>query len=158
MADRDNREAILGTPLARLLRNLAETSCNEGSDALYCRLMDCKSAIETLLLDRDLANKRIEKIEQELRATRAGAPATSPMCERKTNDIMARDGYEKTGYVLRKAGADICVSDGGAVAWFTQDQWNWLMFNRMHTTFDWPKPPVYEIDPAPGGGSKHGQT
>lgn len=83
--------------------------------------------------------------EQQLRAaTKASAPADAPtindMCERKTNHIMERDGYEKSGYVLRKAGADICVSDGGAVAWFTPEQWNWLMFNRMHTTFDWPKP------------------
>lgn len=155
MADQhiDPEERIAGVLLARLLRNLDETSCNEGLDALVCRLMDCKTVIEGLLADRDAADKRIQMLE---RAARVGAPTIAPMCERKTNDIMARDGYEKTGYVLRKAGADICVSDGGAVAWFTPEQWGWLMFNRMHTTFDWPKPPIYEFHPAPGDGGKHG--
>lgn len=78
-------------------------------------------------------------------AAPAGAPTINPMCERKTNIVIERDGYAKSGYVLRKAGADICVSDGGAVAWFTPEQWHWLMFNRMHTTFDWPKTPTYEV-------------
>jgi len=122
-------EKIAGVPLARLLRNLEDTSYNEGALDLACRLSDCKAVIEALLSDRA--------------ATKAAAPAdapTAPMCERKTNDIIQRDGYRKTGYVLRKEGTDICVSDGGAVAWFTLDQWNWLLFNRMHTTFDWPKP------------------
>jgi hypothetical protein len=65
----------------------------------------------------------------------------SAMCERKTADIMAR-GYAKTGYVLMMAdpAADICVSDQGAVSWFTRDQWTWLMHNRDHVEFAWPKP------------------
>ncbi len=71
------------------------------------------------------------------------AEGVAPMCERKTNDIMQRDGYAKTGYVLKKEGARICVSDGGAVAWFTNDEWNWLMFNRDHVEFNWPKPIAY---------------
>lgn len=80
--------------------------------------------------------------------TAGEVPSTiNPMCERKTNHIIERDGYAKSGYVLRKAGADICVSDGGAVAWFTPDQWNWLMFNRMHTTFDWPLPLGHKVAP-----------
>lgn len=85
----------------------------------------------------------------QLRAAIAAAPKAAPsqptinpMCERKTDHIMERDGYVKTGYVLRKPGADreVCVSDGGAVSWFTLDQWNWLMFNRDHVEFAWPKP------------------
>jgi len=73
-------------------------------------------------------------------SNRATAAMPAPMCERKTNDIIEREGYAKTGYVLKKAGAQICVSDGGAVAWFTPEQWHWLMFNRDHITFDWPAP------------------
>jgi hypothetical protein len=67
---------------------------------------------------------------------------TNPICERKTNDIMQREGYQKTGYVLMKddPAARICVSDQGAVSWFTRDQWNWLMHNRDHVEFQWPKP------------------
>jgi hypothetical protein len=67
---------------------------------------------------------------------------TNPMCERKTNHIMERDGYHKTGYVLMvdDPAARICVSDQGAVSWFTRDQWNWLMHNRDHVEFQWPKP------------------
>lgn len=137
-------EQIAGVRIANLLRNLDETSYNEGADELACRLNDCKAVIEALLSERV--------------ALRTEAQTISPMCARKTNDIMARDDYEKSGYVLRKAGADICVSEGGAVAWFTPNQWQWLMFGRMHTTFDWPKPPVYEIHPAPGDGGKHGQS
>lgn len=80
-----------------------------------------------------------------LSAKQAGvqeAPTTSPMCERKTNDIMQRDGYQKTGYVLMKndPAARICVSDQGAVSWFTREQWDWLMHNRDHVEFQWPKP------------------
>jgi hypothetical protein len=26
------------------------------------------------------------------------------------------------------------------VSWFTREQWNWLMFNRDHVEFTWPKP------------------
>ncbi len=64
------------------------------------------------------------------------------MCERKTADIMQREGYAKTGYVLMSADKveRICVSDQGAVAWFTRDEWNWLMHNRDHVEFSWPKP------------------
>jgi hypothetical protein len=76
--------------------------------------------------------------EGESRASAASRP--NPMCEHKTDHIIERDGYEKTGYVLKKAGERICVSDGGAVAWFTLDQWNWMMFNRDHVEFQWPKP------------------
>jgi hypothetical protein len=73
---------------------------------------------------------------------KAGEPIGGRMCERKTNDIIERDGYDKTGYVLMKddPAAKVCVSNAGAVAWFTRDQWHWLMFNRDHVEFDWPKP------------------
>jgi hypothetical protein len=73
----------------------------------------------------------------------------SAMCERKTADIMAQ-GYAKTGYVLMMAdpAADICVSDHGAVSWFTRDQWNWLMHNRDHVEFAWPKPVGAAVAPA----------
>ncbi|WP_371767529.1 hypothetical protein [Massilia sp.] len=65
----------------------------------------------------------------------------SPMCKRKTKEIVQRDGYRHTGYVLQRTSADrICVSDGGAVAWFTREEWSWLMFNRGHVEFKWPNP------------------
>jgi hypothetical protein len=73
----------------------------------------------------------------------AGEQTINPMCERKTNEIMQRQGYTKTGYVLMiddDPEADICVSDQGAVAWFTREQWNWLMRGRDHVEFQWPKP------------------
>lgn len=54
-------EKIAGVPLARLLRNLEETSYNEGALDLACRLSDCKVVIEALLSDRA--------------ATKAAAPA-----------------------------------------------------------------------------------
>lgn len=38
--------------LARLLVNLEDTSTNEGSDALACRLSDCRTVIHELLIDR----------------------------------------------------------------------------------------------------------
>lgn len=75
--------------------------------------------------------------------------AMSVMCERKTDDIVHRLGYVKTGYVLRRADddsqGDICVSEGGVVAWFKPEQWRWLMHNRDHVTFTWPKPIGYEV-------------
>ena len=66
---------------------------------------------------------------------------TAPMCERKTAKL-EEEGYERTGYVLRQPGKEreIVVSEGGAVSWFTLEQWNWLMFNRDHVSFQWPKP------------------
>ena len=66
---------------------------------------------------------------------------TAPMCERKTAQL-EREGYVKTGYVLRQPGMEreVVVSDGGAVSWFTLEQWNWLMFNRDQITFQWPSP------------------
>jgi len=69
------------------------------------------------------------------------SPSTAPMCERKTAKL-EEEGYAKTGYVLRQPGKDceVVVSDGGAVSWFTAEQWNWLMFNRDHVEFQWPKP------------------
>lgn len=69
------------------------------------------------------------------------ARAMTPMCERKTG-MLESEGYGKTGYVLRQPGKDreVVVCDGGAVSWFTLDQWNWLMFNRDHVEFQWPKP------------------
>ena len=69
------------------------------------------------------------------------SPSTAPMCERKTAKL-EEEGYAKTGYVLRQPGKDreVVVSDGGAVSWFTTEQWNWLMFNRDHVEFQWPKP------------------
>jgi len=67
----------------------------------------------------------------------------SEMCERKTADLEAR-GYVRTGYVLRQLnpgqGREVAVSEAGAVAWFTSEQWQWLMHGRDHVTFDWPKP------------------
>lgn len=77
---------------------------------------------------------------KEARAT-PPSPSTAPMCERKTAKL-EEEGYAKTGYVLRQPGKDreVVVSDGGAVSWFTTEQWNWLMFNRDHVEFQWPKP------------------
>lgn len=77
---------------------------------------------------------------KEARAT-PPSPSTAPMCERKTAKL-EEEGYAKTGYVLRQPGKDreVVVSDGGAVSWFTAEQWNWLMFNRDHVEFNWPKP------------------
>lgn len=77
---------------------------------------------------------------KEARAT-PPSPSTAPMCERKTAKL-EEEGYAKTGYVLRQPGKDreVVVSDGGAVSWFTAEQWNWLMFNRDHVEFQWPKP------------------
>lgn len=84
----------------------------------------------------DLANY----LQATLRKLRA-EPTVAPMCERKTAKL-EEEGYVKSGYVLRQAGKDrgVVVSDGGAVSWFTTDQWNWLMFNRDHVEFQWPKP------------------
>lgn len=87
-----------------------------------------------------LSDEAMQSVAPGTKLYTGAAPATNPMCERKTNHIMQREGYEKTGYVLKKAGERICVSDGGAVAWFTAEQWNWLMFNRDHVEFAWPKP------------------
>lgn len=77
----------------------------------------------------------------------APEPATNPMCEFKTNDIMQRKAYRKTGYVLQSddPAERICVSDGGAVSWFTREQWHWLMHNRDHVEFAWPKPIGAEV-------------
>jgi len=65
----------------------------------------------------------------------------APMCERKTAKL-EEEGYGRTGYVLRQPGKEreVAVSEGGAVSWFTLDQWNWLMFNRDHVAFKWPAP------------------
>lgn len=48
----DQNEKIAGVPLARLMRNLDETSYNEGAVDLACRLTDCKAVIEALLSSR----------------------------------------------------------------------------------------------------------
>ncbi|GEM_PF-7120057 len=84
-----------------------------------------------------------EIIDHVLRVERATppSPSTAPMCERKTAKL-EEEGYAKTGYVLRQPGKDreVVVSDGGAVSWFTTEQWHWLMFNRDHVEFNWPKP------------------
>lgn len=53
-------EKVAGVPLARLLRNLDETSYNEGSVDLACRLTDCKAVIEELLQQRALASRPAE--------------------------------------------------------------------------------------------------
>lgn len=53
-------EKVDGVPLARLLRNLDETSYNEGSVDLACRLTDCKAVIEELLQQRALASRPAE--------------------------------------------------------------------------------------------------
>ena len=53
-------EKIAGVPLARLLRNLDETSYNEGACDLACRLTDCKAVIEELLQQRALASRPAE--------------------------------------------------------------------------------------------------
>lgn len=70
------------------------------------------------------------------------SPTINAMCEFKTDSIMHMQGYKKTGYVLRHTDPQerICVSEGGAVSWFTRDQWQWLMHNRDHVEFEWPKP------------------
>jgi hypothetical protein len=73
----------------------------------------------------------------------------APMCERKTAKL-EEEGYERTGYVLRQPGKEreIVVSEGGAVSWFTLEQWNWLMFNRDHVSFQWPKPLIAQASDA----------
>jgi len=77
-------EKVAGVPLARLLRNLDETSYNEGSVDLSCRLTDCKAVIEELLQQRALAScpaevdgspvnqacARVRSAEAELKAAR----------------------------------------------------------------------------------------
>ncbi|MBV6321974.1 hypothetical protein [Duganella violaceipulchra] len=89
-----------------------------------------------------IATVRSQAMEVHAVRRAATVATTSPMCERKTDDIMQRDGYAKTGYVMMTddPAARICVSDMGAVAWFTRDEWNWLMHNRDHVEFAWPKP------------------
>jgi hypothetical protein len=47
---------IAGVNIERLLRNLDETSYNEGSDALACRLRDCERVIKELLATRASAD------------------------------------------------------------------------------------------------------
>lgn len=48
-----NNELKFGAEnLARLLRNLENTSYNEGSEALACRLSDCRTVIHELLAER----------------------------------------------------------------------------------------------------------
>jgi hypothetical protein len=67
----------------------------------------------------------------------------SPMCKMKT-EMVQDQGYAKTGYVLRavdeSSNIHVCVSEGGAVTWFTKEEWTWLMHNRDHVEFQWPKP------------------
>jgi len=57
-------EKVAGVPLARLLRNLDETSYNEGSADLACRLTDCRAVIEELLQQRALASRPAETDDQ----------------------------------------------------------------------------------------------
>lgn len=84
------------------------------------------------------------------------SPSTASMRERKTAQLEL-EGYVKTGYVLRQPGKEreVVVSDGGAVSWFTLEQWNWLMFNRDHVAFKWPAPLADRLAerarPAPAG-------
>lgn len=59
-------EKIAGVPLARLLRNLEETSYDEGSMDLVCRLTDCKAVIEELLQHRALASRPAEVDDEGL--------------------------------------------------------------------------------------------
>jgi len=81
-----------------------------------------------------------------LAASRQAEPAqatglsTAPMCERKTNEIMQRDGFIKVGYVLQNPGGDYCLSAHGAVCWLSAAEYNWIMHNRDHVEFQWPKP------------------
>lgn len=86
------------------------------------------------------------------------SPSAASMCERKTGQL-EQEGYVKTGYVLRQLGMEreVAVSDGGAVSWFTLEQWNWLMFNRDHVEFQWPKPVGVRLAPdaAPEVQAKH---
>lgn len=86
-----------------------------------------------------VVRKEFERWNRRTPAKREAS--TEPMCERKTAMLEA-DGWKKSGYVLKRPGdaREVGVSDGGAVAWFTRDQWHWLMFNRDHVEFAWPKP------------------
>lgn len=69
----------------------------------------------------------------------------TPLCELKTNTL-AQQGYYKVGYVLMNADAsNVCLSAQGAVAWLTRDQFWWVMHERDHVEFEWPKP----ISPTP---------
>lgn len=65
-------EKIAGVPLARLLRNLEETSYDEGSMDLACRLTDCKAVIEELLQHRALASRPAEVDDEGLRSNSPG--------------------------------------------------------------------------------------
>ncbi len=96
--------------------------------------------------EKAMVNEGMVAMLETVIASATTSPAAldgpSSMCERKSADIIQRDGYKKTGYVLMHddPAARICVSDGGAVSWFTREQWQWLIHNRDHTTFEWPKP------------------
>lgn len=61
---------IAGVDMPRLLRNLAETSYNEGSEALACRLTDCRAVITELLADRAAMAERLADAEAKTMAYR----------------------------------------------------------------------------------------
>lgn len=67
-------EKVAGVPLARLLRNLEETSYDEGSMDLACRLTDCKAVVEELLQHRALASRPAEVDDEGL------PPLPKPTC------------------------------------------------------------------------------
>ncbi len=53
----ENAQMFGATEIARLKHNLDDTSYNEGSEALACRLSDCKTYIEQL--EHQLAELRL---------------------------------------------------------------------------------------------------
>lgn len=86
------------------------------------------------------------------------------LCESKTNHIMERDGFYKVGYVLMNGdGSRVCLSAQGAVTWLTKEQYWWLMHDRDHIEFEWPKPlggarPASIPDALESRRSQHGWT
>jgi hypothetical protein len=64
MSEQKQQDAWSAHAIARLKRNLDDTSYNEGSEALACRLFDCQTYIEQL---ENAAAKQAER-EKEIAA------------------------------------------------------------------------------------------
>lgn len=70
-------------------------------------------------------------VESEIKhqAMKQVAESAMPgLTEFKTKDIIAREGFQKVGYVLQKPGGDYCISSQSAVRWLDSKQ----MWRLMH--------------------------
>lgn len=84
----------------------------------------------------DDAIDEIKRLRDELASLKAQAEATQydfsdviNLTHRKTKDIIERDNYKITGFVLTKDSSEKCIVDMSAVRWFFDRQ---DFFKMMH--------------------------